>query len=172
MSMKGADMASPKKPRADIDVEDSTPFDGCAECRTAQPQARHQHYLGLARDYGLDGADAHILDDLCRRFQGDLERARSYAKDVKLWLLNYVTQFANMVDEETGAPLTWYEALKQNQQDLRDTYLDLEEEGRDKIAARGGWPTPGAPFVPITWDALAQRRAEAQRTRQARRKPR
>jgi hypothetical protein len=138
--------------------EDSPTFGACLACRQDNPHARHQHYLLLARQTDLKAAKEHIYLDLLDRFKGDTERATARANDTAAWLHDQIEPFRNMVDEQTGEVLPWWEARRLNILAIHETYAKIGEREREKAAARAAHsrrrvgtftrlePTVGTPF--------------------------
>lgn len=116
--------------RADVprDEEDAHGWAGCEACRNEEPNIRYAHYLYSAKRLGLDGAVAHVLEDMHNRFPTDDERARSYADDIKYWLAGQMAAFTNLADADTGRPLPWWEGRAQSIAAMHARYQALGKE--------------------------------------------
>jgi len=104
----------------------------CPDCRHADPEIRHRHYLALARTIGLDGLRLHLSEDLAARYGQATDRIQGYLSSIMQWASDQVTSHSDQVDEQTGAPLPWWEARRRMIAAMQDS---TERMRQNNIAA-------------------------------------
>lgn len=121
-------MAKPRSPRRDTDLDDDyTPWSLCPDCASKDPQIRSRHQLDLARIGGLDLVRAHLTEQYVKLRDHGKERP-DVVDSVCAWIANVMEQYSSMADEQTGAPLSWYEARQKMMRNIRPTMPGIEEE--------------------------------------------
>jgi len=110
----------PSKIRKDTDATTEPYRDDCPFCtknattRTREGAWKRQsHYLRLAEDEGIDALEAHLQRYLVRWHAEDTELAREAIQSTLAWVWGQVRTYSDMVDGDTGAPLSWAEGRRQ-----------------------------------------------------------
>ena len=126
--------------RTDTDADAGAPT--CAACGDADPEVRYAHYLTLARQLDFAGIETHLWQSLRERKGFDAEVARGVVEGLMAWVKDQVLSYANLLDEQTGAKLPWWEGRQQTILAMRDaTELHAKEaEARQAARAQGRIP--------------------------------
>jgi hypothetical protein len=113
---------------------------------------RHGHFLELMARRGTEEAKAHIEAAVAERIPSR-ERVRQYVEDIMTWLHGQSTTYAHVVDEHTGAPLSWWEGRRQTIAAMRQTYeaigkaSDMANAARDMQRNVHGFHRPSDSFA-------------------------
>src|SRR5437762_10846755 len=85
----------------------------CVECVSADPDIRARHHLGLAKQGGLDVLRPHLYQHYAQFPRITSEERRDAIESLCNWVGGMMTMWGGFADEETGAPLPWWEARRQ-----------------------------------------------------------
>ena len=104
---------------------------------------RLSHYLEMARDYGCDALRSHLAEYLGLWYATNPDKAKEVAQSHMGWVWDQINTYGGLVDDQTGATLSWYDGRKQALAAIRDYYARTSEAARAKseAAETSAWPT-------------------------------
>ena len=104
---------------------------------------RLEHYIQFAADYGTDALRTHLTTYMQAWYSGDSGKAKEAVHSHLGWVWDQMNTYGGLVDDQTGATLSWYDGRKQALAAIRDYYARTSEAARAKseAAETSAWPT-------------------------------